>query len=107
VDAWAAGRATQAVGTIDAYKKHLEMAAERAAAAAAQLAARVATHASPKNGAAPAVVEFVQTTAAAPAPGAPEMAAAVAVAHPLGDGESEDNIVEDEELDLGLVLMLG
>jgi len=34
------------------------------------------------------------------------MAAAAVVEHPLGDEESEDDILKEEELDLGLVLML-
>jgi len=106
MDAWAARHATKAVVTIDAYKKRLAKAAQRAAAAAGQLAAQVATQVAAENGAAPAAVNLGQA-AAAPAPGAPEMAAAAVVEHPLGDGEAEDDILEEEELDVGLVLILG
>ena len=50
MDSWAAGRATKAFVTIDAYKKRLAKAAQRAVAAAAQLAAQVAARWQPRMG---------------------------------------------------------
>jgi len=107
MDAWAAGRATKAVVTIDAFKNRLAKAAQRAVAAAAQLAAQVAAQVAAENGAAPAAVNLGQAAAPPPGPGAPEMAAAATVEHPLGNGEAEDDKIEEDELNVGLVLMLG
>jgi len=59
-----------------------------------------------ETGAAPTAVNLGQAAEAVPARRAPEMAAAAVVEHPLGDEESEDDILKEEELDLGLVLML-
>ena len=103
MEAWADGRSTNAVTTINAYKKRLVDAAKRAAALAARLAAETAAHGQVGNAAGDGAAS---TDDAAPAPAVlAEVGTAVA-----GDEEqppAEDDILEEEELDPAVALMLG
>ena len=103
MEAWADGRSTNAVTTINAYEKRLVDAAKRAAALAARLAAKTAAHGQVGNAAGDGAAS---TDDAAPAP------AVLAEVGRVGPGDeeqppAEDDILEEEELDPAVALMLG
>jgi len=103
IEAWADGRSTNAVITINAYKKRLVDAANRAAVLAARLAAETATHGQVGNAAGDGAAS---TDDSAPAP------AVLAEVRTAGAGDEEqpqaqDDILEEEELDPEVALMLG
>jgi len=102
MEAWADGRSTSAITTMNAYKKRIVDAAKRSAALAALLVAETAAHAQVENAAGEAVA---RTDDAAPAP-----AVLAEIWNARGGEEkqppAEDDILEEEGVHPAVALTL-